>query len=62
LSTDELKDLTGIADGLLALERTIVFEGGSLRVTVRIAGRDIISIEHPGPLHQLLGNAEGKLS
>lgn len=47
MSTDELKDLTGIADRLIALQLTVVLEGRALRVPVRVTGRCVERIERP---------------
>src|SRR5882672_10162461 len=47
-STDEFNDLTGIADGLIALDRTVMFEGRAFGVPVGISRRHVKIVEHLG--------------
>src|SRR5438874_1337654 len=60
--TGELNDLTGVSDGLRALKRSKVLEGGTLRVYIRAARRDIEVVEYPALFDQELGNLERQLS
>ncbi len=51
-----------MADAFLALKRTVVLEGCTLRVAVRVAGGDVERIENHALLHQLFGDRYGKLA
>ncbi len=44
-----------MCNGLRALERSVVFEGRTVRVSVRIPGRDIVIVQNPCPVDQLGG-------
>src|SRR6266508_1932802 len=59
LRTDEVDDLTGIADGLVALEHAIVLERGALGVAVRVSGRDVEGIQYAALVHQDRGRPDG---
>src|SRR3990170_2983451 len=61
LRTDESKDLTGMRDGLLALEGAVVLERRSLGVTVRIPRRDVEGVELLSGIDQVLPHAQWEL-
>src|SRR5262245_9123808 len=56
LRTDEVKDRTGMPDGLLALERAVVLERRPLRMAVGISRGNVEVVEHAGPLDQIGGH------
>src|SRR6266508_1545937 len=59
LRTDEVDDLTGIADGLVALEHAIVLERGAFGVAVRVSRRDVEGIRYAALVHQGRGRPDG---
>lgn len=59
LNTDELKDLTGIAYCLFALQSAVMLERCSLRMTIGIAGCNVIGVQYVSYLNELLGSLRG---
>jgi len=50
---------TGMVDAFLVLKRTVVLEGCTLRVAVRVAGRHVERIENHALVYHLSGTAMG---
>src|SRR3990172_7250157 len=59
VKTDELNDLTGIADSLPALQRAVVLKWRSFWMTVRIAGWDVKGIQNLSLLYQVFRHQHG---
>src|SRR3990172_2567153 len=57
LRTAELKDLVGIANRLLTLQRAVVLKRRPFGMAVRIAGRDVKAVQDPPLLNELPRNA-----
>lgn len=51
-----------MSDPFLALERAVMLEGGALRMTVRVAGRDVERVEHHALVHQPVRYRDRKLA
>src|SRR6266542_4069310 len=58
LRIDEVDDLTGIADGLVALEHAIVLERSALGA-VRVSRRDVEGVQYAALVHQDRGRPDG---
>src|SRR3972149_1106989 len=55
--TGELKDLVGIANRLLTLQRAVVLKRRPFGMAVRIAGRDVKAVQYPPLLNEFPRNA-----
>jgi hypothetical protein len=56
----ELEDLTGIAQGLVALERAEVLAGRTLGMAVGVASGDVEAVADPRLLNEVGGDVDGR--